>query len=64
MDERVQFIPPPVVGASPSGHLDERKEGRALVMVFSCVLQRLLKANLKGGVSNGEKKMNSCICDR
>ncbi len=55
MDKGVGFIPPQVVGLSPSGHLDEYGEGSALVMVFSCVLQKLLKANLKGVVSDGNK---------
>ncbi len=61
MDRGVEVIPPPVVGSSPLGRLDDPREGKALVMVFSCVLQRLLKANLKGGVSD-ETKMNSCVC--
>ncbi len=57
----VEAIPPPVVGSSPLGCLDDHGEGNALVMVFACVLQRLLKANLKGGVSD-ENNMTSCVC--
>ncbi len=61
MDRDVEVIPPPAVGSSPLGCLDDPGEGKALVMVFSCVLKRLLKANLMGGVSDEKKLTRGCV---